>query len=266
MFMSITRRIFGFRLLIDAHNEGVEPYTHNHAIIRAFTKFCHRHAERTIVTNSRLAEVIERNGGRPIVLPDAIPPIPAAAHQISALDDSETPETETRPVLCVIATFAKDEPIEQIIDALPKMRTRAKVYITGNLDRLSLRVRVKAPDNVQFTGFLPELEYWKLLARATVIIDLTTRENCLVCGAYEALAVGVPVVISDDPSAREIFGDGMCYTKTDPTSIAAAIDQVIDGGVNWRIRSISAAEQYELRWSKLFAQFESDVRALAHPN
>jgi glycosyltransferase involved in cell wall biosynthesis len=48
-------------------------------------------------------------------------------------------------------------------------------------------------------------------------------EDCLVCGAYEAVALGKPLVTSDTAALRNYFRKGTVYTRHDPRSLAAAI-------------------------------------------
>jgi hypothetical protein len=44
-----------------------------------------------------------------------------------------------------------------------------------------------------------------------------------VCGAYEAVALGKPLVTSDTVALRNYFRMGTVYTKHDPQSLAAAV-------------------------------------------
>ena len=37
------------------------------------------------------------------------------------------------------------------------------------------------------------------------MLDLTLKPNCLVCGAYEALALQKPMVLTGNPATRDLF-------------------------------------------------------------
>ena len=56
-----------------------------------------------------------------------------------------------------------------------------------------------------------------------MIVDLTAIEDCLVCGAYEAVALGRPLVTSDTAALRQYFRRGTVYSRHDHASLAAAI-------------------------------------------
>jgi len=46
-----------------------------------------------------------------------------------------------------------------------------------------------------------------------VVLVLTSRDDCLTCGAYEALSVGKTGVLSDSEVMRRTFGAGYLYSK-----------------------------------------------------
>ncbi len=93
--------------------------------------------------------------------------------------------------------------------------------MTGDNRRLPADVRL--PPNLHPTGFLSEQRYEELLRDADVVIDLTRMENCLVCGAYEAVAVERPLVTSDTRALRTYFNRGTVYTAHTAQSLATAI-------------------------------------------
>jgi hypothetical protein len=74
-FALAMRPWFGYRLVVDAHNEAVEPYILTQGWYRRLTALLLRRADATIVTNRWLSAQVAAVGGHPFVLPD---PIPAA--------------------------------------------------------------------------------------------------------------------------------------------------------------------------------------------
>jgi glycosyltransferase involved in cell wall biosynthesis len=52
---------------------------------------------------------------------------------------------------------------------------------------------------------------------------LTEFTDCMVCGAYEAVALRVPLILSDTPVLREWFDQGVVFTKNNSSKIADAI-------------------------------------------
>jgi hypothetical protein len=68
------RWLFGYRLVVDAHNEAVVPLRIHEGWIRRISRWVIRYAQLTIV-NAQLGKS-SRQGGRAFVLPDAIPSVP----------------------------------------------------------------------------------------------------------------------------------------------------------------------------------------------
>ena len=61
-----------------------------------------------------------------------------------------------------------------------------------------------------------------------MICDLTLKPDCLVCGAYEALALAKPMVLSDNPATREIFGSAAVLTDNSAADIARAVATAVE--------------------------------------
>ncbi|HWP89498.1 MAG TPA: glycosyltransferase, partial [Burkholderiales bacterium] len=100
------------------------------------------------------------------------------------------------------------------------------VAITGRPKLEKIGWRDQVPANVKLTGFLSEHDFDHRLTHADVILDLTTRADCMVCGAYEAAAAQVPMILSDNPPTREYFSKGALFTDNSASSIAALIREM----------------------------------------
>lgn len=207
------RPLFKYSLIVDAHNEAVQPYTHNHWLVRKAAEFLIKYAAYTIVTNNYLAKIIEKQGGRPIVLPDRVPQI---------FDVALTSLTEDKFNVVLIATYAADEPITQVIDAASALEN-ITLYVTGNNKRLDKAYINSLPSNIIFTGFLSDENYWAYLKSADVIIDLSLKDNCLVCGAYEAVAVATPLILSNNKASVEYFNKGTLFTDNTTDDICSIL-------------------------------------------
>jgi glycosyltransferase involved in cell wall biosynthesis len=208
------RGAFGYRIVVDAHNEAVIPFINRQRWVNRVSRWILRRADLTIVTNRHLAEIVKERGGRPFSLPDRIPTPPQGA---------------VRPLgagfnVVLIATFAPDEPLASVFEAV--RGTQVDLYVTGNHRKLEKSVAATVPRNVSFTGFLDEEGYWCLLKAADAIVDLTLMPNCLVCGAYEALALGKPMVLSNNPASVGLFGGVAVFTDNTPSDIRRALQKV----------------------------------------
>lgn len=235
------RPLFRFALVVDAHNEAVQPFVFKNAPMLWLSRLCLRRADATIVTNDELATYVARYGGSPLVLPDALP-IPgktgSATRAASGFD------------IVIIATFSPDEPIEEIFAAATKFGGEVRFLVTGDRDRLPRSSFRHVPSNVTFTGFLPETEYWGLLRRCDIVVDLTRMPNCLVCGAYEAVAVMKPMILTESAGARRWFGDAAIYIQNSSDAIEQALRAMMSDIEDWNRRATRALKRIETAWQE----------------
>lgn len=198
------KKIFGYFLIVDAHNAGIIPENKILLKLPFIFKYLQRKADITIVTNMQLSKIISSNNGRPFVMPDKIP-------EIKLIRRTESRYDIIRVVY--ICKFADDEPYNELINTAGNFDRRVLFYVTGSLSKVPKHILDSKPSNVIFTGFLSETDYWELLCLSDLIIDLTKREDCLLCGAYEALAAEVPMLLSDTAALRNYFYKGAVFTK-----------------------------------------------------
>ena len=215
---ALLRGVYGYRLVVDAHNEAVDPYIHTAKPIRWLSRRLLRAADLTVVTNSILAEMVRRAGGTPAVLPDRVPTPP----------HSEGRRLSEKFNLVLISTFAPDEPLEAILEAVASVGDHLLLHVTGDHGKLSARHRALAGDNVHFKGYLNEHDYWELLRSADGVLDLTLMDNCLVCGAYEALAVGKPMILSANEATMRYFGPAAIYVENSAADIARGLRDLLE--------------------------------------
>jgi glycosyltransferase involved in cell wall biosynthesis len=231
------RGVLRYYLIVDAHNEAVVPFINRRRWMRWLSRWVLRKADLTIVTNRQLADVVERCGGRAFTLPDRIPaPAAVAARALPGAFN-----------VVLIATFAPDEPIAEVLEAV--RGTEVELYVTGNHRKLDPSVAATVPPNVRFTGYLNEEEYWILLRSADAIVDLTLMDDCLVCGAYEALAIGRPMILSHNSASVELFGDSAVFTDNTAVDIRRALERVSSE----RARLQAAAERKRKELTDLWA-------------
>lgn len=246
---------FGYLLVVDAHNEGVRPFVRSSGFVRRLTRHLLRRADFTIVTNTALADDVRRAGGRPLILPDRLANPPAAAL------DGEVPGS-LAPDVMVISTYAPDEPLSAILAAAVRM-PEVRFAVSGNAKKFGAW-GLEQPANVELTGFLPDDAYWGTLARAKVILDLTLMPDCLVCGAYEGLALARPMVLSDNPATRELFGHGAILTGGEPQDIVAALQQALSGLELLETLARESRESFRGRWEKQAQDVQQAIVDGAH--
>lgn len=233
----LARRAFDYCLVVDAHNEGVRPFHRTSKLVGWLTRRLLKGADVTIVTNAALARDVAAAGGRPLVLPDSLP-VPLLAPKPRLIKDA--------PDVAVIASFRSDEPIDAILAAAASM-PEIRFAFSGD-PRGFLRNGRNLPPNVRFPGYLVEKMYWQFLAQAGVICDLNLKPDCLVCGAYEGLALAKPLVLSDNPPTREIFGRIAVLTNNEPENIAAALRRALAQRDQLAANAADVREAFRARW------------------
>jgi hypothetical protein len=234
----LLRSWFGYRLVVDAHNEAVEPFINLSRTIAWLTRFALRKADLTIVTSKQLALIVEKTGGRAFVLPDRVPHVPEVS--VKPLAGEFT--------LVLICTYAPDEPLREVIEAVRGLDVT--LYVTGNKKRCDPTILASAPSNVVFTGFLAEEEYWDYLRGCDAIIDLTTMPNCLVCGGYEAAALGQALLLTRSEAAVDLFGDAVLYTDNSPIDIGKAVLELRTLRADLQGRMKQRGVQLTIEWNR----------------
>ncbi len=210
---ALYRLLTGNDYLIDTHTGGLVGHKWGWSL--PLHRWLSCQALATIVTNADLRDRLLGDSGR--------------RFRVCLLGDPPVDwrETATQPIpgarqVVVIATYAADEPIEAVLAAachLPDV----SFSITGNARRLPAAVRARCPENVRLTGWLCDADYRELVCRANVVVALTTRNHTLLCGAWEALYAGQPLITSDWPVLRLAFPQGTVFTGATASEIAAAI-------------------------------------------
>lgn len=250
MLAACLRPLLRYRLVCDLHNEAIRPFLHNTTLQKGLLRWIWRSADLNFVTNEGLKDTVERAGGSAFVLPDRIPKGIAAAGTRTTASAAAT--------VVFVCTYEADEPFREVIEAGRLLPATVHTYVTGNYTRV--RDLPEVPPNVHLTGFLPDAEYENLLNRADVIVDLTAMEDCLVCGGYEAAAVGKPFVTSDTAALRNYFHSGTLYTIHSQAAIADAIRRALDN------RDPLAREMCRLRveldedWEKRRHSLDAELR------
>ena len=240
---------FGKRLIVDAHTSGVFPFDGKSALLNLVCRYIHRKSDLTIVTTSSLKDAVERNRGMGFVLQDRLPGIsPGKAIKLKGAKN-----------ILSICSFSWDEPYNEVIEAASRVGSGVCVYITGNYRKAPGIRREALPENVVLTGFLPEEEYLGLLSSADVLVDLTTREDCLLCGAYEAVALGKPFIISKTLALMEYFTSGCVYAGNTAEGIAEAIRAALSTQEELEEEVKEFREELRSSWEEKFTDFKKNA-------
>ena len=130
------------------------------------------------------------------------------------------------------ASFATDEPIKEVIQAIEASDVHLKMYITGNYKRQRDLTKL-ASNRIIFTGYLADEDFNRLLAGATAIIAGTKREYTTLMSAWEAVAYNKPLALTATSTLKSIFKDyAIFYYWKSSQSIVKAIEKTVESKPN----------------------------------
>jgi glycosyltransferase involved in cell wall biosynthesis len=245
--LSLVKYFIGYRLIVDRHsnfkfgkNKGIKW-----RVFHKLSRFTIRNADLTIVTNDFLCKLVNEWGGQGFVLQDKLPELCEA---------TKVPLEGKRKIACV-SSFSDDEPTKEVIEAARRLELPGvMIYITGNKEKYAAKYGEidDLPPNVRLTGFLPESEYQSLLASADAVMVLTKQDHTLNCGAYEAVALGKPMILSNTQAIRNYFSQGAIFCSPTSNEIVDAIEKCIINIEKLTIEVLGLNTQIRTDWQKRF--------------
>ncbi|MDO8435548.1 MAG: glycosyltransferase family 4 protein [bacterium] len=144
-----------------------------------------------------------------------------------------------------------------LLDAFKKVENRARLVIVGDGDRRK-EYEAKASSGVRFVGSVSDEQLVKLYELMDVLVlPSTDRSEAFGMVIAEAMACGVPAIVSDLPGVRGVIGPGdTCGVRVpagDVNALARALQDVVDHPDIWCLRGSAAAayatENY--RWDRV---------------
>jgi glycosyltransferase involved in cell wall biosynthesis len=210
MVVYLYAKLSGAKYVIDSHTGALlAPWWQWSLPIHAWLS---RRAVTTIVTNDHLQTMVEGWGADAFIIAD----IPMAPTDIKPFPSDD------RFRVVVINTFSPDEPVEAVLEAAEGL-PEVQFYITGDPIRAKKTFLRNPPANVQFTGFLPDADYFGLLKSAQAIMVLTTDDHTMQRGACEAVSLARPIITSDWPLLRSYFNKGTLHVDNTSAGIQQGV-------------------------------------------
>lgn len=156
-----------------------------------------RRARVTMVTEQSLGAIVKSWGGEPLVFHEALPPV----HPTKISE-----QIGDRPMVVFTTIYDSDEPLDAITTAACELK-ECDVAITGDDARLAkgLRVKLLQASHVHLTGWLDQAQYLALIARADIVIALTSDPYSVMRSAFEASYLRRPTVLSNTATLRSYF-------------------------------------------------------------
>ena len=231
--VAILGKIIKIVVVIDAHNAGIFPLEGKSAVLNKLALMVNSLADIVIVSNENLKNYLVGYGVVSVAIPDPIP-------KISNRNGSELDKAKFNVVY--VCSWSADEPYLEVIQAVDLLDDTYRIYVTGKGGLGDKKHELIDKDGLILTGFLSEEEYESLLLSCDAVMVLTEREDCLVCGAYEGVAVGKPLIPSDTNALRGYFNSGAVYVQNSAIEISMAII-----GVKEQYQQLDS-EVKELKW------------------
>jgi glycosyltransferase involved in cell wall biosynthesis len=208
-------KIAGVPVVVDRHStfrlDKPKSLAPRNLLFQLLHHFTLKNADLTIVTNEHLADLTRDHGGRAFVLQDPLP----------RLGDHPPVPLGGGFNVVMPCSFAADEPVEEVIEAMRMVAGEGiTLHVTGNPSRRGPMEDV--PDTVRFTGFLPLDDYEQLILSADAVMVLTKARYAMLCGCYEAVAAGKPLITSNTPVLRDYFEPAV-FVETEVSSIAEGL-------------------------------------------
>lgn len=237
-------RRYGARYVIDSHTGAFIAPKWRWSL--GLHRMLSRRALATIVHNESQEKIVNRWGCRYCVLADSVGSYPAG----------EPFPFDGQFNAVVVSSFNWDEPLDVVFEAAAQL-PEVSFYVTGECTRGAPSLLAKRPDNCRLTGYVPYEQYVGLLRGADVVIDLVTADGTLLCGAFEAVSVGTPLIVSDWPILRDYFPIGTVHVPNTVEGVCEGVRRVQRVQAELR-REISALRK------QLRTEFERQFSELQH--
>ncbi len=157
--------------------------------------------------------------------------------------------------VAVISSFHADEPLGLVFEAAALL-PEVSFYVTGDSTRIARPLVSKKPGNCCLTGYLSYERYVGLLRGVDAIMVLTTGNHTLLMGAFEAVSVGTPLIVSDWPILRDYFSLGTVYVPNTVEGICEGLCRVRREQTTLQQEILVLREQLQTEWARKLAELQ----------
>jgi len=198
----------------------------------------------TTVTNKELLQVLGSWKAPGMVLEDPIP----------VLAGGERAQLSKTVRIAVVNSFANDEPVKETIEAANQCK-EFEFYFTGRLSNAPKSLVKEVGKNVHFTDYLSEESYGSLLRGSDLVVVLCTQNDTMLCGAYEALSIGKPLLTSKWSAMERRFAKGTVFVENTPLGIRDGIREAISRRVQLSQEMIELRKEIETQQKQNIERF-----------
>ncbi|MDP2006067.1 MAG: oligosaccharide flippase family protein [Rubrivivax sp.] len=154
------------------------------------------------------------------------------------------------PWVLFAGSYGHDEPVAEVLQAARELGGGV-VAVTGRLGNAGRNGHdiARPPANVVLTDYLPLADFEALLVHCDVVLAFTRFDGIQLSVCNEALGFGRPMVVSDTPLLRELFGQaGVMVDSADPAAIVRGVRLACAEAATRAAASRALALQRRQRW------------------
>jgi glycosyltransferase involved in cell wall biosynthesis len=238
-------------LVIDTHTQ--RKLLVDYDFLWGIRRFTGKRALLNIVTNDHLAKLLEAWDAPYIIMQD--PPLPIAEQVIPRQLDGDF-------TILWINVAAVDEP-RDVVQATAQRLPHIRFFVTGDYDRTAeLRAfKQQSPENMIFTGYTPDDEYYQLVKSVDVVLTLTTWDHTFQHGACEAMWLGRPVITSDWQILRDYFSQGVIFVDNTTASVIEALQEMQQNLTHYEAEISKLNSIHRTRWKQQADQLMELIEA-----
>ena len=213
--------------------------------------FFARRATINLLTNSHLAEIVEGWGGKTMLIGD-----------VRVVFDPIEPYPEMSDGFNVtfVSRFSETEPLDDVYEAAKRLATEGvHLFVTGDLRDASKEDVENCPENVTLTDYLSVPVFGGLLRDSDAVLCLCTNDNTMQRGAYEAMSVETPLVLSNWPILRETFSIGSVFVHNTVEGIVDGIKHAMANRDDLKLDVKVLKQRRSDRWDNTIARLKSEL-------
>ena len=249
-------------IVIDAHTGAFgKPWSY----LKPLNKVLMKASRLLIITNKQLQNKVFRDYNiNTTVLDDRIPNPKRSSYDNNEYKDKYAKQGASYTnKIAFVCSFAPDEPLENVI-TVAALLPAVQFYITGDHSRIQNKKQIldRKTGNVIFTGFMGYDEYIYLLQFVDAVIVLTNRDQTMLSGAYETMAVGKPLITSNWDCLQQYYNKGTICTDNSPEGIKKAIDTSLEKKEQLVKEMVQLRDERLKEWEERFFDLKTNIKQL----
>lgn len=161
--------------------------------------------------------------------------------------DVSIPVKAKEPFVLFAGRLESYKGVHVLLESLRYLPSTIRVKIIGvGPDEQRLKSMIGKDHRVEFLGFVPGAELWKLMAQAAMVVVPSIWNEPYGLVALEAMCQGTPIIVAKSGGLPEIVGEsdaGIVVPAGDPRALARAIERVLDDPDRAKVMGRAAYER-----------------------